>query len=447
MASKWTFRVAASLAASALVMGGVIASSIGSASAEEPGSSGPSPVLFVSPTGLPANSDHSCGSAKYAKIQSAVSAAPSGARVVVCQGVYHEQVVVQKALVLEGRNATIDEAGVTPTFVVPPPVGPLNIFAGVVITSSHVSFSGFTVQHALGEGVLAATIQPRAPVHDVQIRFNRVVHNDLGGGVPPASTYFECQANGQIPGDCGEGVHFIGVADSTIGHNRVSDNSGGILLTDETGPTHDNLIVGNDVTNNQSDCGITVPGHNPDALNAAGKRQPSVAGVYRNAIIGNAITNNGHLGEGAGVLFANASAGTASYDNLVQGNYIAGNQLAGVTMHAHLIAPGDPNKAKGEDLNGNRVSANFIGQNMVPGQFVNGDDLDGVTTVKDTTGVLVWAGPVKVHVTIAGNFISNNVNGIWVGKTSNVVAQVSPVTQLANVNFFDNVGTPVVTFP
>ena len=40
----------------------------------------------------------------------------------------------------------------------------------------------------------------------------------------------------------------------------------------------------------------------------------------------------------------------------------------------------------------------------------------------------VWAGPVKVHVTIAGNFISHNVNGISVGKTSNVVAQVSPVT-------------------
>jgi hypothetical protein len=361
--------------------------------------------------------------------------------------VYHEQVVVQKALVLEGRNATIDETGVTPTFVVPPPVGPLKIFAGVIITSSHVSFSGFTVEHALGEGILAATIPPRAPVHDVQIRVNRVVHNDLGGGVPPASKYFECQANGQIPGDCGEGVHFIGVADSAIGNNLVSDNSGGILLTDETGPTHNNLIVGNDVTNNQSDCGITVPGHNPDALNAAGKRQPSVAGVYRNAIIGNAITNNGHLGEGAGVLFADASAGTASYDNLVQGNYIAGNQLAGVTMHAHLIDPADPNKAKGEDLNGNRVVANFIGQNMVRGQFVNGDNLDGVTTVKDTTGVLVWAGPVKVHVTIAGNFISNNVNGIWVGKTSNVVAQVSPVTRLANVNFFDDVGTPVVTFP
>ena len=90
------------------------------------------------------------------------------------------------------------------------------------------------------------------------------------------------------------------------------------------------MIQGNVVTKNESDCGITVPGHNPDALDASGKRQPNVAGVYRNAIIGNTITDNGHLGEGAGVLFANASGGTASYDNLVQGNYIAGNQLAGV---------------------------------------------------------------------------------------------------------------------
>ena len=194
------------------------------------------------------------------------------------------------------------------------------------------------------------------------------------------------------------------------------------------------------VTNNQSDCGITVPGHNPDALDANGKPQPSVAGVYRNAIIGNIITNNGHLGEGAGVLFANASGGTASYDNLVKGNYIAGNQLAGVTLHAHLLDPTmDPDASKGEDLNGNRIENNVIGQNMVPGTFVVGDDLDGVVTVTQTTGVLVWAGPVAVHVTIVRNHISHDHFGIWLGKTANIVGNI-------HNNSFRDVFTPIKTF-
>jgi hypothetical protein len=427
------------VAAAVIIMAGTMGLTAGTAVAGQSAPGHHPVVLYVSPNAAPKKDRNPCDDANYSTIQSAIDAAPPAATVVVCPGTYHEQLVVSKALTLKGENAIVDEKGVTPNFVVPPPVGPLPIFAAVVIISSHVSFSGFTVQNALGEGILAATVPPNPPTGDITIAGNKILSNDLGGGNPPASAYFECQENGQIPGDCGEGIHFIGVAFSTIGNNFISGNSGGILLTDETGPTHDNLIQGNVVTKNESDCGITVPGHNPNALDASGKRQPTVAGVYRNAIIGNTITDNGHLGEGAGVLFANASGGTASYDNLVQGNYIAGNQLAGVTLHAHLLDPADPAASKGEDLNGNRIVNNIIGQNMVPGMFVHGDDLDGVVTVTDTTGVLVWAGPVSVKVTIVRNHIANNHFGIWLGRTANVVGTV-------HSNSFNNVFTPVETF-
>ena len=99
-------------------------------------------------------------------------------------------------------------------------------------------------------------------------------------------------------------------------------------------------------------------------------RSRLVAGVYDNVISHNTVTNNGLLGEGAGVLFANASAGTGSYDNLVVHNYIAGNGLSGVTMHAHTIDPSSANQF--EDLNGNTVVHNTIGQNNL-----DGDGLDG----------------------------------------------------------------------
>jgi hypothetical protein len=151
-----------------------------------------------------------------------------------------------------------------------------------------------------------------------------------------------------------------------------------------------------------------VPGHNPNALNSKGVPQPNVAGVYKNVIKNNVVTNNGVKGDGAGVLFANAGPGTASYDNLVQGNYIAGNGLSGVTMHAHIIP-----KGQFEDLNGNVIVANAIGKNNV-----DGDPLDGVPGTSDphTTGVLVYSGGTPVSVVIAFNHISNNYYGIWLSK-------------------------------
>jgi hypothetical protein len=187
------------------------------------------------------------------------------------------------------------------------------------------------------------------------------------------------------------------------------------------------VIAGNAVTNNTLDCGITVPGHNPGALNAKGVPQPSVAGVYDNVIRGNVVTGNGLKGDGAGVLFANAAAGTASYNNVAEGNYIADNGLSGVTMHAHIIG-----KGKFQDLNGNVIVGNTIGKNNV-----DGDTLDGPPGPSDmkTTGVLVYSGGTRVWVTIAHNHIFNNAIGIWLSK---------PVTAAGlKTNTFTHVTTPV----
>lgn len=402
-----------------LLAAGVVVAGAGAASADDGWHH--SHVLYVSAGAKHWNSDRSCRSAKFKTIQSAVNASKPGGTVVVCRGTYHEQVVISKPLTLKGQHATIDQNGVTPTFTA---LGQL-IFAAVVMDSSRINFTGFTVQNAQGEGIIAAGLN--GPISKIAIYRNTVVHNDLGGGVPPASDYFLCQPAGPVPGDCGEGVHFAGnVGWSVIRDNFISHNSGGILLTDDIGPTHDNVVVGNVVTANLFDCGITVPGHNGNALSSTGVRQPSVAGVYRNAILDNVVTGNGVLGEGAGVLFANAGPGTASYDNLVKGNYIAGNSLAGVTMHAH-----GPNGIN-EDLSGNVIVYNSIGKNNLLG-----DDLDGPPgpSVTAHTGVLVFSGGTPVTVRIAHNKIFNNDIGIWLS---------APVTASGlGTNRFINVTTHV----
>lgn len=408
-----------------LLAAGALAAHAGAASAS-PKWSG-ARTVYVSPQGNPYNNGNSCRSPRFRTIRSAVSAVRSGGTVVVCAGTYHEQVVLAKPLSLVGRRATIDETGVTPKFKVTlPGLGTQTIYAGVVITSSHVTLRGLTVTSAQGEGILAAGLG--GPVSGIVISQNSVVQNDLGGGVPPKSPYFECAAAGQAPGDCGEGVHFAGnVAHSTISGNFIADNSGGVLLSDDVGPTHDNMVENNVVTGNTTDCGITVPGHNPGALSAKGVPQPAVAGVYRNVIKDNVVTDNGVEGEGAGVLFANAGPGTASYDNLVQGNYISGNGLSGVTMHAHTLG-----KGQFEDLSGNVIVGNTIGKNNL-----DGDTLDSPASPEDleTTGVLVFSGGTRVTVTIARNIIFDNSIGIWLSK---------PVKAFGlGTNTFFNVTTPV----
>ena len=383
-------RLAVALLAPLLVAGVVVAEA-GGASADAWSHHGG--ALYVSARAKHGNGDWSCRSAAFKTIQSAVNAAPAWGTVVVCPGTYHEQVVIAKPLSLQGEHATIDEAGVKQVITVNVPgVGAQSIFAAVIMVSSNIDFSGFRVQHAQGEGILVAGLG--RTVSHVVISGNAVVHNDLGIGNPPKSTYFQCAVAGEIPGDCGEGVHFAGgVAYSAIRGNYIARNSGGVLLSDDVGPTHNNVVEDNVIADNTADCGITVPGHNPMALNSAGVPQPSVAGVYRNVIRDNVVTGNGVKGEGAGVLFANAGPGTASYDNLVEGNYIAGNGLSGVTMHAHSLAPPPP--VLHEDLNGNVIVGNTIGRNNL-----DGDTLDGPPGPSDpyTTGVLVFSGGTPVPV-------------------------------------------------
>lgn len=400
-------RIAGSLLAPVLVAGAVI-SQAGAASAAP--ARGHHHTLYVAPNAKSSAGDWSCRSAAYKTIQSAVKAASSGGRVVVCPGTYHEQVTVTKPLQLKGIKATIDEKGVTPKFKVSPPgVGTLTIFAAVVDTSSHFGISGFTVKNALGEGILIAGVH--GTISDVSVTHNTVVHNDLGGGVPPKSKYFECAAEGEVPGDCGEGVHFLSVAHSEVSGNYVADNAGGVLLTDETGPTHHNVVQNNTVTKNAADCGITVPGHNGKALSSAGKRQPKVAGVYSNLIRGNVVTDNGSKGEGAGVLFAAGGPGSASYNNVVVGNYIAGNGLSGVTMHAHTVG-----KGQHIDVSGNVVVGNNIGRNNITGDPLDSTPSKPSVTDKSTTGVLVFSGGTPVTVRIAHNHIFKNKIGIWLSK-------------------------------
>ena len=367
-----------------------------------PGVAASGSTLYVSPTGASGAAGTSCATAAYSKINDAVAAASAGDTVVVCAGTYTEDVAVSKALILSGQGATIDATGQD---------------NGIKIAASNVTVMGFTVENATGEGILAQQPNPEKgpmvqgqqlytgmPITHVVIKHNVVKNNDQGGlpANAPTTTYAECKPSGQIPGDCGEGIHLWSVADSQVLLNTVTGNAGGILLTDEFGPTHNNLIAGNVVTDNAYDCGITIPSHNLGRDPQTGKLMPSFGGVYDNVVRNNIVLDNGLIGQGAGVLIAAPFPGAASYGNVIEDNTIAGNGQSGVTIHSH---------APGAWVGDNVIRNNMIGTNNMVG------DPD-VAPAKDmaTTGILVWSAVTPIRVTISGNTIFGNWYGVWLGQ-------------------------------
>jgi parallel beta helix pectate lyase-like protein len=353
-------------------------------------------TLYVSPGGSDANP---CTSASPCKtIGHAVSAASSGDRIVVRGGTYAEMVTIPVTLHLVGRHRpTIDATGQQNGVVI----------AGAAASGS--SLRGFKIEHATQEGVVAVQTSW------VTIAGNLVAGNDQG--MFSSSPTGECAPFGQVPGDCGEGIHLMTVSHSRVLANRVTGNAGGVLLTDELGPTHDNVVGWNRIWRNAYDCGITVPGHNPNAVSPTGVPQPAMAGDYHNWIVHNVVNRNGLKGEGAGILFAGAGPGTGSYDNFVGWNTVNGNELAGITVHSH---------APNTDVNGNRFVGNWARHDNV------GGDPDAAVT--KTTDILVFSAGDPITGTVArGNHLSDAFFGIWT---------LNAHTMLAH-NHFDGVAVHV----
>lgn len=319
-------------------------------------------------------------------IDGEIAQAQPGSTVIVCPGTYHGDIVVSKAVTLWGVGATIDAHGAP---------------NGITIVASGATVQGFTVRGAIGEGILAVG-KPGHPISHVTIRDNLVEGNDQGNpyGRPiTSSRYRECNALGHAPGDCGQGIHLMVVTSSVVTGNTVVSNDGGILLSDEFGPSAHNVIQGNTIAGNLYDCGITLASHSSTAF-AGGRAVPSAGGVYDNTVAGNHIAGNGMVPTGgSGVLLADALPGGAVYDNTVIGNVINANGHSGVTLHAH---------APGEDLTGNVIERNTIGVNNYLG------DPDFAPAVDmATTGVLVATNGSPLSVTVSGNSIIGDTNGIW----------------------------------
>jgi parallel beta-helix repeat protein len=276
-----------------------------------------------------------------------------------------------KRLALVGSGATINAQGFDNAIVI----------KGSGAAGSEVR--GFTVKNAGLEGIFAVKTSR------LTITGNTVIDNDAYGPFSPL-----CVTQ---PDDCGEAVHLESVTRSTVSNNLVQNNIGGILLTDEDGPTYGNTISNNRVLDNTKDCGITLASHFFKL--SGGPVTPDKGGIYQNKVLHNTSSGNGAAGIG---MFA-GPPGAATYDNVVVGNTSTNNGLPGIAIHSHT-----PNQ---------NVNGNVIVNNTLSG---NGPD-DDIPSDNAPTGISVFSAVVPIAQTvIAANRITGEHFGIYIVNAAKV---------------------------
>ena len=318
-------------------------------------------------------------------IGAAVAAAAPGDVIYVWPGVYKEMVTITQSVSLvavPGTHTVIDATGLSNgIFINGTAAAPMPGVANVVV-------SGFDVRNANFEGILVANAS------NVTLTDNHVHGNDVSldidAGTCPGQPAFETNEGD----DCGEGIHLMAADHADLRNNEVDHNSGGILTSDETGPSQNNLLTGNFVHDNPFDCGITLASH-PPAISLLPSAKGSY-GVWNNTIDHNRSWHNGTQvpGAGAGVGIFAAGPAMINTGNVVVGNDLRNNGQPGVSMHNHAAPPGTPNA----NLNNNEIVGNTISGNAA-------DTGDAATP--GTTGINISSLVPITGMVISGNDIDN----------------------------------------
>ena len=293
-----------------------------------------------------------------------------------------------------------------------------------------VVVSGFTIQNADAEGLLAFDSDA------LRIANNTIQSNDrIAFGGPGTDDLGECAAVGNVPGDCGYGLHLDGVTRSVLLDNTVHNNSGGILLDDGltsfpqvSVPAEGNTLTHNTAVNNSLGSGITI----------AGRDKSTFLGGFSLGVFNNVVSNNTSSGNGAGtgiagkggagIMLTVDAPGDGVYQNTIRGNVMSNDALPGITMHSHdALAYMDDNV-----IEANQITATGLGG-------VDGKAGDSAAGVNGTAGIVVLGLPADP---IGGTVIQDNVvSAVHYGVFLNEAAS------RVSGNGFSGVSVPVTATP
>lgn len=374
----------------------------------------------------------------YATISNALTVATPGQTIIVNPGTYNEMATVTKPVTLIGSSDLSNPSVVDAT-------GLAHGFYLDGVNTGPVTVENFVVENANREGILVENSS------QATIQNNFVQNNDQslvlsGSGCSPGSPPCCPKAFPFDQDDCGEAIHLRGVTFSSVLHNTVVNNRGGILLTDETGPTNNNVVGQNVVKDNPTDCGITLPSHpkcgagSSDMTGCIGGPEigKPAFGVFDNLIVHNMSESNGASGTG---VFA-PTPGTMAYGNTIVDNVLTDNGAGGVVYHSHNANQNlNYNVIAGNVISGNGPDPDSEGGNTAPVGIVIFSD----GSAKTPGGMPAPAAPL-MGINVTRNFITNEGVDVWVGNgtATNVTLSYNDLLGPNSVVGVMNAGTGTV---
>ncbi|RLF50641.1 MAG: hypothetical protein DRN11_04290, partial [Thermoplasmata archaeon] len=316
----------------------------------------------------------------YNTIQDAINDADNGNTIVVSNGIYNENVIVNKSVTIMGENKSttiIDGGGVADA---------------VAIVANNVVIKNFTIRNGGEEGIYIEGVA-NINISNCIIAFNgdcgillnqstnvsifgNIIHNNSFDGI----LLYYSSGNKIIGntvywngiGNNGEGILLMYSNSNYIAKNEVYENGEtGIILE----PNSSNNNVSSNTAYNNADCGILIStGSNGNV-------------IYNNTAYGN--TFDGILVE-------------SSQDNSIIGNVIYDNGEDGIS----LLSSATNCIVKGNTVYSNNagISLHNVWNHSIIGNHIYGNNREGI---------VLWDN--SYNITVSGNTIHDNQWGIEVG--------------------------------
>jgi len=265
-------------------------------------------------------------------IQAAIDAANPGDVIIVRDGIYTENINVNKRLTIRSENgaaSTMVEAASTSDHV-------------FEITADYVNIGGFTVKGANGYGKAGIYLC----ADSCNIAYNTASYND-------------------------DGIHLSSSSNNLIANNNCSNNWAGIYL----GESSDNSI-NNNIASNNLGVGIFLDEHSSDnnitknvAINNTGVDGEGGISLYasdNNFIKGNIVSNSGEDG-----IYLDWSSYNTVMDNIVSNNAQMGIYLedsnSNIITNNNISNSSDGGGIRLENCRNNSLSNNNISSNYYDG--------------------------------------------------------------------------------
>jgi len=342
-------------------------------------------VVTITVTNVPATMYVGTSGYDFTSIQTAVDNAINGDTIIVTDGTYTENIVVDKSIIIRSEN------GAEYTTVTASDSSD-HVFH---VTADNVTINGFNVTGVIGDGDCGIYLFGS----NNSIITNNIGYDNYAGIVVQSSDNNTITNNNLSNGVCGIVISYSN--NNTLTNNNAGNNVGydGISLL-----TSNNNTLTNNVVNENGRYGIYLDTSSNNTLSGNNVNNNGDDGIYIEDSSSNNLTENNVSDNGDdGIILYHSGDNNTLTGNIANGNVESGIQLSGSnnTIIADNIANG--NGESGIDLgyssNNNTVENNIAYENSIVGISIQS----------------------SIRNTLENNIANNNYFGIFLDASSNTL--------------------------